>query len=62
MVRVRGNSLFAGDPESAGLWRWLRESADSRHISYTELQQAEEAMLSSRHWMLTPFRELILGR
>jgi hypothetical protein len=59
-VNVRVSSLFGGDLEVVGLWRWLLEAAEAGKATGDQVEELRRAILESRHWMVTPFRQLML--
>ena len=60
IAQVRVQSLFGGDIEHLGLWRWLVEALEKGELSPQAFDEVSMLMRESRHWMVTPFRTLTL--
>jgi len=57
MARVRLSSyLNEEDVRAMGLWGWMNEAGESRTKTASLLRLSSEG----RHWMIAPFRELVL--
>ncbi|MCO6449391.1 MAG: fibronectin type III domain-containing protein [Caldilineales bacterium] len=59
-MTVRVCSLFGGDLEQAALWRWLLEAMEQGKLDAAGFDTLSEMIKESRHWMVTPFRNLTL--
>jgi hypothetical protein len=55
MSEVRYSSVLPGEPEAKqmGLWKWLEQRGGLTDVN-------RKAILTGRHWMLTPWRTLVL--
>ena len=60
IARVRVSSLFGGQLDLMGLYRWLHETAERGDVSPDRMAEIERGIVESRHWMFTPFRDLTL--